>query len=114
MREKDIRRLARSSYWQFLYSRAKEMGNNIKLFNNNRDFSFIQILFMRWLEIYHILYSDLRSGVNYLDEKIIKNDLRTDAYLLYRNKDKDKNKPKKVNNTNIPTISFHSKKKRRK
>ena len=53
-----LRKLARSGAWQTVYSRSKEIGS-INLFKNNRDFTMVQIVFLRWLEIYNSLFSDL-------------------------------------------------------
>lgn len=92
-----LRKLARSIKYQMLYIRSKEMSS-IKLFNNDSDFTSIQLLFLYWLEIYAILYADLASKnrknqpiyIRLIDEDVIEDDLRADAYLLWRNKNMDK------------------------
>lgn len=94
-----IRTLARSTKWQTLYARAKEM--NIQLFENVTDYSAIQIEFLYWLELYHSLYMDLGMNEPYISENVIKDDIRVDAYVLWRSKVKfskekqaDNKKPK--------------------
>lgn len=92
--EKYVRKLARSYRWQFLYARAKEL-NNIKLFENDTDFTYLQYMFLRWLTVYHSLYTDLATGEDYISEEVIKDDLRTEAYLLLKSKEnRDKKKGK--------------------
>ena len=107
--EKTLRKLARSYKYQSLYARAKELGH-IKLFENNYDFTKIQILFLRWLEIYYILYTDLASKENYISEEVIKDDIRAEAYLLYKNTKKDekedKNKRQVDTTGQIPSVIF--------
>jgi hypothetical protein len=109
-----IRILARSNYWQTLYVRAKELSS-LKLFNNETDLTFFQIIFLQWLEIYHSLYVDLSSDNKYLTENIIKDEIRADAYLYYRKKRRenklfDKQERKAENRKEapgkIPSVTF--------
>ncbi|MHA1437988.1 MAG: hypothetical protein ACTSPD_10460 [Promethearchaeota archaeon] len=99
-----LRTLARSNKWQTIYARAKDL--NINLFNNVADFTAIQIEFMYWLELYHTLYTDLGMNEPLISNDVIEDDIRTDAYLLYRSrikfkKDKQVNKNKPRANVNI-------------
>jgi len=87
MRETILRKLAQSSKYQCLYVRAKELGN-IRFFDNDRDLSRIQILFLQWLQIYYSLYYDLAMKEDYISEDVIKSEFRTDCYLLYKSKEK--------------------------
>ncbi len=108
--EKLIRKLARSYNWQFIYTRAKELGS-IKLFNNETDLTMFQMLFLRWLEVYQVLYSDINNNERYIDKEVIEDDIRTEAYLLYRSKkknkeDKDKGKKKIDTASSIPSTIF--------
>lgn len=108
-----LRKLTRSLRWQTLYARAKEIGS-LKLFNNATDLSKIQILVLQWSEISRSLYEDLAMDKKYISEKVIEDDLRTEAYLLWRrnNKDKkidnniDKKDKAKSNNSGRPSIIF--------
>jgi len=110
-----LRTLARLGYWQSLYSRAKEL--KLKLFENESDFTKIQILFLQYLEIYNQLYIDLSLGEEYIDEKVIEDELRADAYLLYKRKQrknvntvsKDDVKDKMSIFSKIPKVIFTSK-----
>jgi len=80
--------LAQTSYWQGLYRNAKEL--NLQLFDNNKDFSVLQVKFIYWLSVYDMLYEELgKHEDDYLTENVIKHELRCDAYLIYRNKKHD-------------------------
>jgi len=114
-----LRKIAKSSKWQILYNRAKELGT-IKLFENDSDLSKIQIMFLYYLELYASLYRDLGSNEPYISEKVINDELRTDAYVLWRSTKKNKEKQEKTdtknnkrqidNESNIPRMVFHRKK----
>lgn len=81
-----IRQLARSNYWQTLYSSSKE-NNGVHLFANTENLSGLQVQFLNWLRIYDMLYTELAHlEDNKLTENVIKEDLRCDAYLYYRRK----------------------------
>ena len=84
--ETRLRQLAKTSYWQQIYNNSKEIGC-INLFENTKNFSAIQISFLHWLKVYNLLYEELAQYSNvFLTEKVIQNDIRTDAYLHYRSK----------------------------
>lgn len=82
--------LARSGYWQTVFNNAKEIGS-LKLFENTNNLSVVQIAFLRWLNIYSTLSTDLAMEEDYITEDVIKNDILCDAYLNYKSK-KNKNK----------------------
>ena len=107
---KALRKIARSNKYQLIYNRAKEISN-IKLFKNNINFTSVQLLFLHWLEVYSVLYMDLATNKNMLTEEIINDDLRAEAYLIWKNnnrKNKDKtNKTRKVI-SGLPGINFKS------
>lgn len=87
--EKQIRKLARSVYWQNIYKSAKEIGS-LHLFENDRNFSGLQSLFLFWLSVYESLYIDLaHKEWKYLDEKVINDDIRCDAFLYWRSQMRD-------------------------
>ena len=89
--EKTLRYFARSYYWQQLYNQSKEFGDVSLLFDNIRDLSGIQLYFLQWLKIYNSIYEDLVNKESiYLDEKVIIDDIRTNAYLHYRRISRDK------------------------
>jgi len=91
-----LEKLASTAYWQNLYAQSKKV-NGIKLFNNESDFSLIQILFLQYLEVYHQLWMDVLDGK--LDEKILKDPLRVEAYLFNKKrKQKYELKNKKIDN----------------
>ena len=86
--ESQIRKLAKSVYYQNIYRSAKEL--NINLFENQSNFSGLQSLFIFWLSVYETLYSELRQKEwKYLDEKAIEDDIRCDAFLYWRSQIKE-------------------------
>jgi hypothetical protein len=87
--EKQIRKLARSIYWQNVYKSAKEIGS-IQLFENQTNFSGLQSLFLFWLSVYDSVYQDIaQKEYKYLDEKVINDDTRCDAFLYWRSQLRD-------------------------
>lgn len=91
-----IRKLARSSYWQSIYAQAKEI-HGIHLFYNTCDFSNLQIEFLEWLEVYQQLRRDLISKAPYMSEKVYNDDIRVEAYLIWKNKNRDNEKKEPMN-----------------
>ena len=84
--EHEIRKLAKSSYWLRLYNSSKNIGT-IALFDNTTNLSGKQILFLYWIEIYSLLYKELseKEWIN-LDQEVINDDCRCDAFLYWRGK----------------------------
>ncbi|KKM96144.1 hypothetical protein LCGC14_1181040 [marine sediment metagenome] len=113
-----IRVLANSNYWQTLYQRCKEIGS-LQLFVNNRDLSKFQIIFLQWLEVYNSLHIDLSTNQGHLNEEILKDEIRVDAYLYYRRKrrenklfdEQEQKKQKTDNKTGLPSVKFTRSKK---
>jgi len=109
MNLKLLRKIAKSNKYQFLYGQAKESGI-IRLFKNREDLSEAQIWFLHYLTTYYSLYSGLVTGEKYLNEEVIDDDLRMEAYLLFlqKEKNKPKNKSKKEidYSNNIPSVIF--------
>ena len=104
-----LRKLARSSYWQNLYKASKE-NNGIHLFDNVSNFSGLQGRFLYWLSVYDILYDELmKFGSPYLSEKAIEDNIRCDAYLYYRKKKNEREWQKHNREKNIPKIKNKSK-----
>ena len=103
MRNNPLRKLARSRYWQSIYSQNKEI-NNIQMFNNNKDFTKLQLAFLSWVSIYNTLYQDMANKEKYINEKTINNDIRCDAYLTYR-RTKDDKKEKKHQDGSLVFVS---------
>jgi hypothetical protein len=111
-----LRKLAGEYKWQLLYSKSKEIPN-ICLFKNTSDFTRLQINFLQWLEIYHSLEVDLAMQEPFISREVIEDEIRTDAYLLWKSKkneksSKQKDKPTKVpdNNSKVATVLFKGKK----
>jgi hypothetical protein len=88
-----IRLLAKDSYWQTVYSMAKEMHRAI--FENERDYSPIQFTFLGYLEFYNALYMDIALGD--VTKIVLENEIYEDAYMYYQSKARKKDM-KKVKN----------------
>ena len=95
-----INKIAKSYHYQQLYTRAKEI-QGIHIFENTFNFSFIQSTFLQCLEMYHNLYQDLYSKEPFISEAVIQDDLRTEAYLLWKQQ-KTKKTPKKIVDSSQP------------
>lgn len=100
IKEDSLRRLARSRYWQILYNRGKELGGTIQLFDNVKDLSRIQIVFLQLLEMYSSLYTDLAMNEDLISEEVVKDWIRADSYLLYKRKEREKPKVDRKENSN--------------
>ena len=79
-----IRKLARSAYYQNIYSASKDVGT-VQLFDNQNNYSGLQSLFLYWLKVYDLLYTELsQKEWKYLSEEVINDDCRCDAFLYWR------------------------------
>jgi len=84
-----IRKLAKTSYWQNIY-KASEKCSGIKLFYNENTFSGLQSRFLYWLSTYDMLYTELATHEDeLLTDAVLEDDDRTDAYLSHRTKKND-------------------------
>lgn len=84
-----LRNLARSAYWQNLYS-ASQKCSGIRLFENVSNLSGLQVRFLYWLSTYELLFSELSTHEDdLLTLEVLEDEDRTDAYLIYRNKKHD-------------------------
>lgn len=118
MNFKALKILARSNRWQILYQRAKEIGT-LKLFNNDSDLASDQIWMLFFLEMFSGLYLDLAMKEKNISEEVIKDDLRVEAYLLWKKEKKDKKSGEgstdTITNKNlsgIPSVVFKRKPKK--
>lgn len=111
--EEQIRILARNGYWQEIFSSSQNCSG-IQLFENQSNFSGIQYLFLYWLKVYHMLYNELYSlEWQNLDEEVIKDNDRCDAFLYYRRKETEKrirknNREERKNQKNSSKYSIFS------
>lgn len=84
--ESQIRRLARSNYWQSIYRASKECSG-ISLFENKTNFSGPQSTMLYWLSVYDVLYKELNEMEwDNLYRETIEDDFLTDAFLYWRSK----------------------------
>jgi hypothetical protein len=101
-----IRKLARSTYYQNIYSAAKDVGS-IQLFENKNNYSGLQSLFLYWLKIYDLLYTEISSKEwKYLDEDVINDDCRCDAFLYWRGQQKEAELDKHKQEQKVSNLKF--------
>ena len=104
--ENHIRHLARSSYYQELYQASQDCSG-IYLFDNQTNFSRNQYMFLHWLRIYSMLYQELYSFEwKNLDEAVLNDNDRCDAFLYWRRKHQEKElrKSKKKDTKDRPNM----------
>jgi len=80
--DKLIRKLAKSLYYQTIYSQEKNLG--LKLFKNDYNFTALQIRFLGDLAFYNSLYLEYNLGE--IDERVFDNEIYEDSYMYYKNK----------------------------
>jgi len=103
------RQLAKSNYWQALYAQAKELGG-LYLFENNRNFTELQIYFLSQLSFYNSLYIDIYMGD--VSEKVLEHEIYEDAYSYYKSwKRKKEKKYKKATVPDEKITDYHKDKK---
>uniref|UniRef100_A0A6M3K4E7 Uncharacterized protein n=1 Tax=viral metagenome TaxID=1070528 RepID=A0A6M3K4E7_9ZZZZ len=80
---KVLRELASNDDWQNIYILSKDIAS-IKLFDNCNEFTYVQNIFLRYLNFYYTLHSDVAMGE--VDEIVFDNQLYEDAYIMYKNR----------------------------
>jgi len=92
-----IRHLAKSPYYQVLYNQAERF--DFPLFINNRDLTYLQLLFLNFLQFYKVLFEEMASKD--MSSKITSDFIYEDAYMVYRRESalekKDSDAPNKSN-----------------
>lgn len=102
----NIRALARSDFYQNLYSNAKEISS-LNLFDNTTNYSGLQVLFLHWLKVYDVLYSEMHQKEwRYLDQAVLDNDVRCDAFLHWRGIQREAELNKNKNEQKINNMKF--------
>jgi len=96
-----LRQLAKSNYWQSIYAYSKEVGG-IQLFLNVSEFTSLQLDFLNELSYFHSIYYDIATDD--IDERVLDNDIYTDAYMFYKQSKRKKSHKKKEE---IPITSYH-------
>ena len=88
-----LRKLATTNYWQLLYKNAKDIG--IPMFDNEKKLSGIQLIFLYWLNLYSQLYENIDMD-EFLNEGVIEDSIRLDAYLYFKKVERKKEKSEMV------------------
>ena len=78
-----LRQLAKSTYYQNIYSLGKEIPS-IRLFKNSDDFTDIQMTFIQYLSFYASLYMDI--ALKEIDSRVLEKEIYEDSYMYYRSK----------------------------
>lgn len=94
-----LRELAKSDYYQSLYNNAKEL--NIQMFDNNSNFTRIQLMFLSFTGMYSMLQTDILMGD--VNERVLDNFIYEDAYLYWKQKSSKKDYKKKIASIKSPT-----------
>jgi len=97
-----VRNLAKSGHYQTMYNNAKEL--NLQLFENIRNFSYLQIIFLNYLNFYSVIHTDIYLGD--VPEEVLKDFLYEDAYLYFKKKKSRDNKEKVTKRKGVPYDSF--------
>jgi len=107
--EKQIRKLARSYYYQNLYSASKDLSS-LQLFDNNFNFSGLQIYFIFWVQVYAMLFEELaQKKWKWLDDEVIDNDERCDAFLYWRKQENETELRKLQQKNNVGNLKLKNK-----
>ena len=96
-----VRKLAKSDYYQNVYTLAKERSY-FRIFKNEDDFTDLQITFLKYLNFYNTIFTDIALGD--VTEIVLNDFMYEDAYIMYKNKtDTNKLKENKNNdNKKVP------------
>lgn len=102
-----LRKLAKSDYWQNIYSYNKE-HSGINVFKNNMDFTHFQLTFLNTLAFYYNLNFDVATGE--VPEIVFDNEIYEDSYTHYKNnfrKKKVKETKESIENEKRYTDNYH-------
>jgi len=75
-----LRALAKKPYYQAFFAQAKDLS--LRIFENDRDLTFYQIIFLNYLSMYNNLSLDVYLGE--VPEIVTDNFIYEDAYLHYK------------------------------
>jgi hypothetical protein len=76
-----VRKLAKNIDNQNLFNAAKEI-NNIRLFDNEIDFSCLQKEYINYLYFYNNIYMDI--DMKEVNKKVLDDEIFEDAYIYYK------------------------------
>ena len=100
-----LRELAKNNYYQTIYNQMKEV-HHLKLFENERNLSDIQLQFLGFLNFYANLFLDCALGE--IEDIIFTDKIYEDAYMYYKhNKKEDSNENLKSKDLKHPTGQPH-------
>ena len=79
---KRIRQLAKTTYWQTIYSYAKEL--HFPIYDNLTNFSEMQILMLNYMSFYSSLNLDIAIGD--VSDIVLEDEIYEEAYMYYKQK----------------------------
>ncbi len=91
---KYLRKLAKSGYYQTLYSNAKEI--HLKIFENDYNLTELQICFLHYLSFYSSLFVDYALGE--VSELVFESQTYEDAYQTYKTSSRKKDNEPVIQN----------------
>jgi hypothetical protein len=94
----NVRILANNDYYQTLFSYLRD-GMPVKLFTNDSEFTDIQLMFLKYLSFYSTINIDIALGE--VSNKVLEDEIYSDAYMMYKNKNDRKKMEETRNNTGI-------------
>ena len=98
-----LKKLAKDNYWQTLYSQAKEV-HGVTLFDNQTDFSNIQMMFLNYLGYYNALHTDIYLGE--VNELVLKDEIYEEAYVYYKNQSRKKKTVETTKDRPLPSAGI--------
>jgi hypothetical protein len=88
-----LKKLAKTNKAQNIFIASKELSG-LRIFRNMTDLSNIQEFYLTWLYTYDMINRDILSDK--ISEKVLKDDIYEEAYLLWKKEHKDKKDGKNI------------------
>jgi hypothetical protein len=105
--ETTIRKVAKSIEHQNLFLSAKEL-NGIRLFNNEKEYSKLQQLYLSYLYFYNNLHTEI--AMKEVSDKVLEDEIYEDAYAIYKKEKPEKKEGKNKKHNDIHLIFNRNKK----
>lgn len=98
----ELRQLAKSTRIQNIFIAAKELSG-IRLFKNISDFSKMQEVYLSFLYMYDTINRDII--VEKISEKVFDSEIYEDSYMLWKTKNRKKQKTKDDNKKEVSLVT---------
>lgn len=107
--ESKIRKIAKQVDHQNNFSACKEL-HFLKLFDNNKDLSKLQHMYLSYLFFYYNLYMDI--ALKKVSDKVLKSEIFEEAYALYKKEKKEDTPKQKEKDIHLVFSKKHQKRKK--